>query len=207
MDRTITVTGEGAASARPDVVVVGLEISETSENVTTALARVHDHLGTLGDVLRGFGVRDADLRTTGSSLNPAWDPQGGRQIGHTATHGLSVVLRDEQHLNQVLSGCAEAVGNALNINRISLEVADPTPLRAQAREAAFAAALAKAEQLAALAGATLGPAVTIAEPSAGGALPMARDMVMAGAFKESGPGFEAGENTETAALVVTFALD
>ena len=206
MERTVTVTGVGTASAPPDVVVVGIEIAETSENVTTALARTNDHLSTLGGVLRGFGVRDADLRTTSTSLSPAWDPQSGRPSGHTATHGLSIVLRDQQQLNSVLSSCAEAIGNALNIHRISLEVADPTSLRASAREAAFGDAMAKAEQLAGLAGAGLGAVLTIGEPGANHAVPLAREMFVASAAKDSGPGFEGGENTESCALVVTFAL-
>ncbi|HLE02096.1 MAG TPA: SIMPL domain-containing protein, partial [Dehalococcoidia bacterium] len=56
-----------------------------------------------------------------------------------------------------------AVGDLLQLQGIAFAIDDPTALRAQAREKAMAEAKAKAEQLARLAGVTLGRPTAISE--------------------------------------------
>ncbi|HET8765958.1 MAG TPA: SIMPL domain-containing protein, partial [Pedococcus sp.] len=93
-------------------------------------------------------------------------------------------------------------GNALTIDSVALDLADPGPLLAAAREAAFADARAKAEQYAALAGRGLGKVVRVSDVVEGGAQPRFARMT-AGAGT---PSLELGENTVTATVAVRWEL-
>jgi uncharacterized protein YggE len=94
---------------------------------------------------------------------------------------------------------AGAAGNALTIEHIGLELSDPQPLLARAREAAFADARRKAEQYAALAGRELGKVARLSDVVSGGAQP--RFELMA-AGKAADLGVELGENSVTATVAV-----
>ena len=97
------------------------------------------------------------------------------------------------------SAFAGAAGNALTIDHIGLELADPAPLLAQAREAAFADALGKAEQYAALSGRTLGKVARLSDVERGGAQPR---FAMMAAGKAADLSVELGENSVTATVAV-----
>ena len=77
-------------------------------------------------------------------------------MGYTAYQNLSVTVRDAALVGALVDAFAGVAGNALTIDHIGFDVADPQPLLARARESAFADARAKAEQYAALAGRELG---------------------------------------------------
>ena len=92
-------------------------------------------------------------------------------------------------------------GNALAVERITLEVADPEPLRARARQTAFEDARAKAEQYASLAGRTLGKVTALTDVVQGGAQPR-YELMAARAGSAGALPVELGENTVTATVVV-----
>ena len=59
-------------------------------------------------------------------------------VGYTAYQSLSVTVRDPDLVGSLVEAFAGAAGNALTIDHIGLELSDPAPLLARAREAAFA---------------------------------------------------------------------
>ena len=80
-----------------------------------------------------------------------------------ATNVVEVRVRDLDGLGELLDAAVQAGGN--QIQGIRFEIEDMSALAALAREAAWEDALAKAEQLTALSGSELGPALTIQESS------------------------------------------
>src|SRR5688572_356135 len=164
----IEVSGLGRASAVPDVVRVQVGVRCDADDVASALADASTRANALAQAARDHGVTTADLRTTGTGVHPRHDRDGTTVVGYTAYQSLSVTVRDTGLVGSLVEAFAGAAGNALTIDNIGLELSDPAPLLAQAREAAFADALGKAEQYAALAGRTLGKVERLSDVERGG---------------------------------------
>ena len=195
----VEVTGSGTASAAPDVVRVRAGVRCDADDVSTALADAGSRARALAQAARDHGVADADLRTTGTGVHPRHDREGVTVVGYTAYQSLSVTVRDPALVGSLVEAFAGAAGNALTIDHIGLELADPAPLLAQAREAAFADARAKAEQYAALAGRELGKVERLSDVERGGAQPR---FAMMAAGKAADLSVELGENSVTATVAV-----
>jgi uncharacterized protein YggE len=195
----LEVTGSGSASAPPDVARIRAGVRCDADDVSGALDDVAARSAALSAAARDHGVGAADLRTTGTGVHPRHDREGATVVGYTAYQSLSVTVRDPALVGSLVAAFAGAAGNALTIEHIGLELSDPQPLLARAREAAFADARRKAEQYAALAGRELGKVVQLSDVVAGGAQP--RFELMA-AGKAADLGVELGENSVTATVAV-----
>jgi uncharacterized protein YggE len=92
------------------------------------------------------------------------------------------------------------------VDSIQLDLSDVSALEDEARAAAFLEARAKAAQYAALSDASLGAVVSVVEGAVAGVSPRPM-MRMAVATAESAMPVEAGEQTVTATVTVTWELD
>lgn len=97
-------------------------------------------------------------------------------MGYRASQELAVTCPDLSLAGQCLTAAAEAAGNDLAIDGISLEISDSVPLRVLARERAFADAKSRATQYAALAGRNLGSLDSLQEGRTVTAVPTAYDL-------------------------------
>lgn len=197
---TIGVTGTGRAAAPPEVVVIELAAEATAEHAASALAATSAALTRMRDVALVSGVGRADVASTGTQLSPAHDREG-RRAGYRAFLGLTVRLRELSRAGQLLADLVAAGGDEARLQGTRFEHADPEGLAAAAREAAFADARAKAEQLAALAGRGLGRVRSIDEGVAGAA-PFPREARL---MSDAVP-VEAGVSAVTATVVVRWEL-
>ncbi|KRF36246.1 SIMPL domain-containing protein [Nocardioides sp. Soil805] len=193
--RTVTVTGHGVATVVPDSAMVRVSAVHRAAGVAEALSGVSASAERIGDVARERGLMPG---STGLSVWP-WHDQESRPGGFEARHSLAVRCPTVAEAGDLLSALADAVGDALVVDGVSLDVSDPSDARSTAAEAAWDDARAHAAHLAALAGAELGDVVAIAEgmSSAGGP-------VVAGA--QLGARLEPGESAVQGALTVTWAL-
>src|SRR4051794_21066186 len=130
---------------------------------------------TLAEAMTGAETaREAVVEAAGdlvvSTVNLSVWPynEQGEIPGFEARHSLTIATGDLATANELLSNLAYAVGGRLVVEGVELAVRDPSSAVAQAREAAFADARAKAELLAALADATLGQVESVAEGGAAG---------------------------------------
>jgi uncharacterized protein YggE len=194
----LEVTGTGRASAVPDVVRIQTGVRCDAEDVSSALSDASSRAAGLAQAARDHGVGDADLQTTGQGVHARYDRDGTAVVGYTAYQNLSVTVRDTARVGDLVRAFAGSAGNALTIDHIGLDLGDPTPLLARAREAAFADARAKAEQYAALAGRELGKVVGLTDVVTVGAQP--RHELMA-ARSAAGP-VELGETSVTTTVTV-----
>jgi uncharacterized protein len=167
----IEVTGSGRAGAVPDVVRLQAGVRCDAEDVSSALMDAGSRAAALAQAARDHGVTGADLRTTATGVHRRHDREGAAVVCYTAYQNLSVTVRDPALVGSLVEAFAGAAGNALTIDHIALEVADPATLLARAREAAFADARVKAEQYAALSGRVLGKVERLSDVDAGGAQP------------------------------------
>lgn len=183
----ITVVGRGTAAAAVDRVTVSLAVEVVRAEPGDAWAVASGTATRLLAALADDGVDARSVRTSDLTLGPRVEFQGNRQqlIGYQAGQRLTVV-RDGLHgIERLLTDVAALGGEGVRIDGVSLTPGHPLDALTQARDAAFADADAKARQLAALAGRTLGRVRWIDErPSGGGPRPM---MAMRAAAAESMP--------------------
>ncbi len=171
--RTVTVTGSGHSCVTPDVVRLDLRVGHEAADVAAALAGAAAGIATVGRVVREHGVADADIRTLDAGVSQRYDHHTGTASGFTAQQRLGVTVRRPDTVGDLLEAAAAAVGNALLVDQVRLDVADRSAGLARARDAAFADARSTAQQYAALADTRLGAVLEVVE---GTAAPHARPM-------------------------------
>ena len=204
---TVTVTGTGSAEAAPDLMLVSVGVECRAGSVQEAYAAAGGALAAVGSALRGRGVAPADLRTAGLSVRAdlAWrDGEGQKLVGYVAAGSLLVRLKDLSSASGTVSEAVRAVGDAARLNSLQLVLSDDSAIRAQARDAAWEDALHTAGQYAALASATLGRVLSVADQRpASGPVPLAG---LQRASATESLAIEPGENRVDAAVTVTWEL-
>lgn len=198
--RTLSVTGSGAARATPDTALVRVSAVHRDASLNDALAGAESARAAIVDtatlVSPALVVSSLDL-----SIWPSTDSEG-RPDGFEARHSLSIRCPRLTVAGDLVGRLAAGVGDRLQVDGVSLTVADPSAALVTAREAAFADARTRAEHLAGLAGGTLGEVQSVTEGGSGAA-PVARELAMA---KVADVAFAPGETTVSADLSVVFQL-
>ena len=125
----------------------------------------------------------------------------GEIPGFEARHSLTIATGDLTTANELLSNLAYAVGGRLVVEGVELAVRDPSAAIAQAREAAFADARAKAELLAGLAQAALGQVESVSEGD-----PATLPPGGFAALAKLDVGLQPGQSAITSSLTITWSL-
>ena len=165
----IWVSGTGEVKVTPDVAILTLGVEAQEKTVKEAQSEAASAMAAVVAALTTNGVADKDIQTQWYSISPVtrWDDKTYEQIttGYSVTNMVTVKIRDISKAGTIIDAVAEAGGNSTRINGISFTVDDPTAYNTQAREKAMQDAAAKAQQLASLAGVTLGKPIYISESS------------------------------------------
>lgn len=208
VERTVSVTGSGRVSARPDTAVINVGVGTEAPTAEEALAENNERMQALIDSLRASGVDADNIQTTTINLHARYEEEprinsdGPRLVGYRAENMVQVRVTDLDALGEILDAAVQAGGN--QIHGIHFEVSDAAELQAQARDAAVANAREKAEQLVTAAGAELGEVVTITETE-GGPGPLVR-MEAAQADVAASVPIEAGTQEIEVRVDVTWRL-
>jgi uncharacterized protein YggE len=207
--RTLNVSGTGEALAEPDAAVVTLGVNTEAEEAGDALKENSTQMTAVVQALIDSGVASKDIQTQTIRLSPRYERPAPRQgvtppaelVGFVATNIVEVRVRKLASLGELLDAVVEAGGN--QIQGIRFEITDRSALYDQARQAAWENALDKAEQLAGLAGAELGPVVSISENTRTPVAYAERGMAFAA---DSGVPVQAGTESVQINLQVTWSL-
>ncbi|NDV85415.1 DUF541 domain-containing protein [Aurantimonas aggregata] len=209
---TITVTGTGEASARPDQALATFTVLRTAETARAALDQANEAMREVSGGMRELGAEDRDLQTSGFSINPQYrydNTEGSQQpptiVGYEVRNTLTVRVRDLARLGEILD---QAV--TLGVNQggeIRFDLAEPGPVEDAALKDAVADATATARLIAEAAGVTLGTVRQIHENvgMAPPPMPFATMKMRANGAAESVP-VEAGENSFNASVSMVFAI-
>ncbi|HET7011857.1 MAG TPA: SIMPL domain-containing protein [Anaerolineales bacterium] len=161
--RTLAVTGNGTARVTPDVVTVTLGIQTRHDDVEQAVAQNNAVAARIMEAARSSGVSDADMRTAYFSVytQPRYDEFGSPtgEVSYFVDNSLEVRLRDVTKLSDLLQNAVNAGANS--IYGVNFSVADTQAAQDEARVGAISDAQARADELAGLAGVTLGPIQSI----------------------------------------------
>jgi len=203
---TLTVTGNGEASAVPDMATMRLGVSHSDRDAADAMDRVAKDGNAILAELREAGLAETDIQTGSISLSSNWDYDAQKVTGFTASISMSVYLRDLDLLGEVLATVTDVGGN--NFGGFSLGLQDSAALNAEARAAAVADALAKARQYAEAAGVELGDILTIREGSGGGGYSMEQPVfAMAEARSVTPIEVAAGETTVSQSVTLEIEFE
>ncbi|MBD3370161.1 DUF541 domain-containing protein [Candidatus Fermentibacteria bacterium] len=162
----ITVTGNGMASAEPDLAVitagVNVTMHEPGAAVDSAAVLVNDVMAAA----RALGVRGEDMQTTYYNLwiEEEYDSQSGRYTGkmvYHAQHTLQFRVREVSEVGDVLAGLVEAGANS--VSGVAFTVEDQRALEDEAYADAVANARHKAELLAESMNVSLGRMQSLSE--------------------------------------------
>jgi uncharacterized protein YggE len=202
--RGITVTGSGTVYGEPDMAVFEVGVNVLNEDLSLATAEANSAMRRMTEALVAAGVAERDIRTV--TFNIWREEHWGQEPPKPAFRVMNTVrvtVREVARAGELLS--LSLTSGANTVNSIQYTLADPTGLMRQARELAMADALAKAEQLASLAGVTLGEVTMISETPGGMTFYAERAMMM-GAGGPDGVPVAGGELAVTVSLVVNFAI-
>jgi uncharacterized protein len=208
--RRIVVTGTGEARARPDLAVISAGVVVQSGTASAALAENSRAMEAVLQQLRTSGLAPEDMQTAQFSVTPLYEqPPPEREstappriIGYQVSNQVTARVREIDRLGAVLDALVSA--GATNIDGPWFDLADPTQVLGEARDAAVADALARARRYAAAAGVELGEIVSIEE--AGSFAPPPRPMMRAEAMAADVP-IAPGQTELSASVTVTFAIE
>lgn len=162
MDTGVSVVGSGQVTVAPDVLRVSFSVEQVAPDVANAVARVGERTDSVIAALRGQGVEASQLGTSAVNVFQEYR-EPGTDTAYRASHTITVETKDLTGFGRLLNAAVDAGGNSLGLHGLEFDVEDKTELLSRARALAFQQAKDKAEELAGLAGYSLGSVSAIAE--------------------------------------------
>ncbi len=207
---TLNVSGTGTVEVSPDRarIVFAVETeAEGARETGEANALLMDRVIT---ALRGTGIPDLRIETSGYSLSPRYAPRTGsepqRIAGYTARNTVQVIVDDVDAVGRLVDSALDAGAN--RVAGLSFEIRDPEPHRQEALRRAVARARGEAEVMAEALGMRLGDPITVqggAEIPSPRGFDMARADVMM-AMEAAPTPVEAGLQTVRASVSIRYRL-
>ncbi len=220
---TVSFSGEGKVSAKPDIAT--LEFSIVTEAVTSKAAQDDNSVKSqkVTVFLKQQGVEDKDVKTTYYNIYPQYSyptpiiyqsgsgsaltPNSYKQpqiTGYQVSQGFQVKVRNFDKLSGIIDGLV-AVG-VNNVNNLGFSIDNPEKLKSEARAKAIADAKAKANELKSQIGISLGKIINFSENTGGYSGPIMYEAKGLGGGAASGPSLPTGEDEITVDVTLTYQI-
>jgi uncharacterized protein len=158
---TFTLSGQGIASAAPDMAVLTSGVVSQDETARGALDANNAAMEKLVAALRAAGIESRDIQTSGFSVQPRYIyPQGGdtaqapKITGYEVRNAVTAKVRDLDNLGAILDKAVTEGSN--QVDALAFDISDKAALLDEARRKAFEDARGKAQKFADAAGVKLG---------------------------------------------------
>ena len=165
--RGLWVTGEGIVEVTPDVAVLTVGVEAQQATVARARSEAAGAMDRLFQALKARAVADKDIRTSQFSISPVYRYDERQRVqlleGYRVQNVVTVKVRSLKDAGSIIDDGVAAAGDLARVQDISFTLDNPAPQRDQARSEAIKQAVAKAKQMAADAGITLGKVLFLAE--------------------------------------------
>ncbi len=162
---TVSVSGVGIVTTTPDTASVQLGVTVTQATLADAQSQASTQMQAVIDALTAAGVEEKDIQTSSYyvSVVQNYDASGNPSevTNFQVQNMVNVVVRDIDTVGPILDGAVEAGANT--VYGVNFYLDDSSAASTQARALAVQDAQKRAEELAAAAGMTLGPVVSITE--------------------------------------------
>lgn len=186
----VTVSGEGVATAAPDIAIIQSGVVTRAQ---TAGAALKDNAAAMTKVLAAIkqaGVEDRDVGTSGLSVQPQYDygdnsggPRAPKLVAYEVRNTVTIRSRAVDRLGALVDTLVQAGSN--QIDNLAFDVSDRDRRLDEARKEAIEDARRKAEIFAKAAGAKLGRPISIDETEF--AEPPVRPMAMRAKAMDAAP--------------------
>jgi uncharacterized protein YggE len=156
MPAEISVTADGVVHAQPDTARLWIGVEGFGPTLVPTDRDADQRLANVVSALRAVGIADQHIRTAGMTVAPQYTTQDGQKqelTGYIARSMLEVETDEIQGLPGLIDSSMAAGAN--RVDRIQFESSMLDQLRGQARDMAWQAARAQADQLAVRAGTRL----------------------------------------------------
>jgi hypothetical protein len=164
---TMALSGHGEVKARPDMAIVTIGAMTSGTTAREALDLNNKAMEAIMASLKSAGIEDRDIQTSGFSVAPRYNYNQSNEppkvVGYDVMNNVTVMVRQLAGLGKILDTAVSQGSNT--INGVSFTIADPEPLRDEARKLAFADARRKADIYAGAAKISLGDIVSLSEAS------------------------------------------
>lgn len=208
----IWVSGTGEVAVTPDIAVLRLGIVSQEATVAVAQSKASDAMTKVMKALTDSGIALKDIQTGSFNISQRTRYDQATQmdivVGYQVSNMVTVKIRETGKVGTIIDSVVQAGGDLIRVSGISFSVEDPTNYYQQAREKAMTDAKNKAEQLAKLAGVTLGKPTYVAEgaqSSASYSSSMGGMAIPAPTIVMSVPPISTGETKITLSVQVAFS--
>lgn len=205
---TVSFSGEGKVTAKPDIAIIDLSIVTEAPTSKAAQDQNSAKSRALTDFLKGRDIDDKDIKTTGYNIYPQYNyPPYGRPTitGYQVNQTIQIRVRDLAEADTVLDGVVSSGVN--QINNFQLAIDDPEKLRDQAREEAIKDAKEKADKLEDQLGIRLGRIVNFSEGGSGSPpIIYAKEFDGRGGVGGGGPSVPTGESEIIITVTITYQI-
>lgn len=205
---SFTVTGEGKATAIPDIAVVNAGVTAQGQSVKAVQQEMNTKINKVTDSVKKLGIDSKDIQTTNYSVSPTYDFRTGNQkiTGYQANTNVTIKVRNLDKANDVIDAATAAGAN--QVGGVTFDVSDKTKAQSDARNKAVEEAKKKAETAAKAAGFSLGRIINYNE-DLGGSRPVPlyakADMAMESA-PEAPTRVEPGSSEVTVSVSLSYEI-
>lgn len=162
--RTITVYGDAATTVTPDQVVWRLNVMARDQKLDAATSKVTGIVAEAQEIAKTFELEEENVQIGRVSVGMRYETKDGRETGklnyYEVSQGLTVVQKDLGRYDELRVALTAVPGLQVDQN---FRAAGADSLREVMRLDALRDAMRKAAALAEIAGAKLGPALSISE--------------------------------------------
>ena len=188
--RVINVTGEGEATAPPDMATINTGVTTQGETARAALDQNNAAMKKLLAVLKEQGVAEKDVQTSNFSVHPVYDRDEENRrtpkvVAYRVGNQVQVRVRNLDSLGKVLDAVVSAGSN--QISGIEFGIDDPSGILNEARSRAIRDAKERAGVYAQAAGVEVGRVLQISEQAISPPEPMRMGRMAFSAAAESVP--------------------
>jgi len=212
IERSITVVGEGKVSVTPDVAEANVGAEVLAPTVKEATAEAKERMTAIMAALQKAGIAEKDIQTSNYSIyferypevSPVVEAKPSEIEGnYRVSNMVQVKIHDLEKIGTILDEVIEAGAN--NVYGVNFTLDDPSEVMSEARSKAIADAKARAQELAALNGVSLGEVLQISEVIGGSFATMG--IRMASEYAAGGGGsISPGELQFSMQIQVTYAI-
>ena len=205
----IAVSGTGKIAGTPDTLTISFGVTVLADSVVTAVSRAAESADAVIASLTAAGVAEEDIQTANYSIFPQYDYRNDTQtlIGYQVNNTVTAKVRDLDAAGNIIDDVAAAGGDTVTVSGVSFSIEDNEQLVEAARAAAWDDARTKAEQLAGLAGVTLGSPTSIVETFSSPPVPITFDEANLSAAAETVTPIVPGTQQVAVTLSVVYSLD
>lgn len=206
----VSVSAEATSKRVPDVATISTGVVTRGADTNTAMRQNAEQMAKVMAALKGAGIAERDIQTTGVNLNAQYhyaQNQPPKITGYEARNTVSAKVRDLAKLGKIMDTLVAQGANELN--GPNFEVDKPDEAYDEARRAALEKARARAEMYAKTLNLKVRRIVSIDENTDGfrPPMPMMRSMAMAeqaGMAKDTA--IAPGESSLSVTLNIVFEL-